>query len=171
MLSTSDDGLKQVATFQQEPHMLGLVSRLVVAIALTAPLAMVSAAWSQQTKAASKKIDVAPQKENFRKSVFSGNEIRIAQLNNVLADCSSGPVPDVRVLTKPENGELRMEEIRYIVDRPPTNNRHVCNGKEVNANGVFYRSRPEFTGRDSALLEVDFKNGSIRQFFFDITVR
>lgn len=148
--------------------MLSLVSRLVVAAALTAPLVVASPVWPQQT---TKKVEVTPRRETLRKSVFSGTEIRIAAMNNTRADCSSGPVPDVRVLTKPENGDLRMEEIRHVVDRPAKNARAHCNGKQVDANGIFYRSRLEFTGRDSVLLEVDFKNGSVRQFFYDITVR
>ena len=151
--------------------MLGLIPRLIVTAALAAPVVIASAAWSQQKNVASKKVDVAPQRESYRKSVFSGNEIRIAAMNNVMADCSSGPIPDVRILTQPANGELRVEAIRYVVDRSANNNRHHCNGKPVDANGIFYRSRPEYTGRDSALLEVDFKNGRVRQFFYDITVR
>jgi hypothetical protein len=151
--------------------MFGSVSRLVVAVALTAPVTIVSTAWSQQKNTAAKKVEIAPQKESFRKSVFSGTEIRIAAMNNTLSNCSSGPIPDVRVLTKPENGELRMEEIRHVLDRPAKNARAHCNGKLVDANAIFYRSRPDFTGRDSTLLEVDFKNGSVRQFFYDITVR
>lgn len=138
------------------------------AVALALP---VPTAWAQQPSATSKKIMVDPRQESYRKRVFAGNEIRIGSMNNVNADCSSGPVPDIRVLTQPTNGELRMEEIRLVVSRSSTNNRSHCNGKEVDARGVFYKSKAGFVGVDSVQLEVDFRNGTVRRFFYQIEVR
>jgi len=151
--------------------MMRLSVRLFVAFVLIAPIIIASAAWSQQKKGTSSKVDIAPQSKSYRKSVFSGAEIRVAAIASLNADCSPNAVPTVRILKKPSNGKLRIQEIRYVVARRAKSNRHHCNGKEVDANGVFYRSRPEFTGSDSTLLEIDFRNGTVRQYTYDITVR
>jgi hypothetical protein len=108
---------------------------------------------------------------HVKKDVFSGNEFRLAAMNNVNADCSSGPVPDVRVLAQPSNGELRIEQIRYVVSRAADNYRAHCNGKEVDALGLFYKSRDGFVGEDRISVDVDYKVGTVRRFFYVISVR
>ena len=50
---------------------------------------------------------------------------------------------------KPANGDLRIETIRYIVNRTRDNAFAHCNGKEVDAMGLFYKSNEKFTGRDT----------------------
>ena len=107
----------------------------------------------------------------IKKEVFSGTEFRVAAMNFVNADCSSGPIPDVRIVAQPTNGELRTEQIRHIVDRPPDNVRHHCNGKEVDALGLFYKSRDGFTGRDQITVDVDYKSGRVERYLYDIVVR
>jgi hypothetical protein len=107
----------------------------------------------------------------YRKSVFSGNEARFAAMNYVNADCSSGAIPDVRIVTQPANGELRMEQIRYVVDRAADNSRAHCNGKEVDALGLFYKSRDGFVGEDRISVDVDYRNGRGSRYLYVITVR
>ena len=103
--------------------------------------------------------------------VLKGNEARIAAPNNVNADCSSGPVPNLRIVTAPANGAYRFEETSIPVDRKPDNSRAVCNGKPVSAVAVYYSAKPDFTGNDKMVVDVDFKNGTVRRFFYAIVVR
>jgi hypothetical protein len=105
------------------------------------------------------------------RSVFRGNEARIAALNYVNADCSSGPIPGLRIVTPPTNGEYRLEETSIPLDRPPDNSRAACNGKPVSALAIYYTAKAEFTGSDEMVIDVDFKNGSVRRFVYAITVR
>jgi len=109
--------------------------------------------------------------ENHQRSVFSGNESRSAAMNNVKMDCSSGPRPHVRIVTPPSNGAIHLRPIRYVVDRGMGNPRSHCNGKTVNAVGVFYRSKAKHAGADSVVLEVDFKQGRVNRYTYAIQVR
>src|SRR5258708_14417784 len=110
---------------KREECMSGCVARLLLAAALIGSLVAAPAAWAEPTTKSGTKKKGAPTPEEvrFKKRVFSGNEFRFAAMNNVNADCSSGPVPDVRVLAKPANVELRMEETRAVVDSTPENRR------------------------------------------------
>jgi hypothetical protein len=104
-------------------------------------------------------------------SVFKGNEARIAALNYVNADCSSGPVPALRIITPPTNGAYRLDETSIPIDRRPDNSRTACNGKPVSAVAVYYSAKAEFTGSDEMVIDVDFRNGTVRRFIYAITVR
>jgi hypothetical protein len=107
----------------------------------------------------------------IERQVFTGNEARIAAPNWVNTDCTSGPVPDLRIATPPANGELRQEEITMPIDRPKGNSRAACNGKPVKAMAVYYKSKPGYTGADSVVIDMDFKTGVVRRFNYKITVR
>lgn len=105
------------------------------------------------------------------RSVFSGNEVQIAAFNFVNADCSSGPRPDLRIVTPPAHGAYRLEETTIQVDRKPDNPRASCNGKPVGAVAVIYKPEAEFTGNDGLVVDVDFRNGSVRRYVYAISVR
>lgn len=105
------------------------------------------------------------------RDVFTGNESQIGAMHSVKADCSSGPIPVLRVVTAPQNGEYRFKETTYAVDRKPGDSRVACNGKKVDAVGVHYKSKADFTGADNIVIDVDIKSGTVRRFSFKITVR
>jgi len=109
--------------------------------------------------------------EVLSKSAFSGSESRIAAMNYVNADCSSGPLPEVRIVTPPGSGDLRMEPIKYAVSRDKSNSRAHCNGKIVDAVAVFYRSKSDYVGVDRLVLDVDFKAGTVKRFIYAIDIR
>jgi len=151
------------------------IARRSISVALvSAMLALVpNIVSAQDSKKPPKKLDVVrpiPETKADR-DAFSGSESRIAAMNFVNADCSSGPVPNLRIVTPPQNGEYRLEEITIPVDRKADNSRAVCNGKPVKAVGVFYKSKPDFIGYDSIIVDVDFKRGVVRRFSYKITVR
>lgn len=151
-------------------NMLVLPSATAVTLVIALGLETVAA---QETKKASSKAEIArPIAETIvSRDAFSGNEIRIAAMQVVNADCTSGPLPSLRIATAPQNGEQRQEEITVPVDRKSDDRRASCNGKPVNAVGVFYKSKEGFTGKDNIAIDVDFKNGTVRRFNYKITVR
>lgn len=108
---------------------------------------------------------------DVNRDVFAGNEARIAAMNSVYSDCSSGPVPVLRIVTAPKIGEYRLEEITIPLDRRADDERARCNGTPVHALGVFYKPNPDATGMDTLVVDVDFKNGRVRRFNYKITVR
>lgn len=113
----------------------------------------------------------ASTEESNVRGAFSGSESRIAAMNYVNTDCSSGPLPDVRVVTQPTNGELRMEPIKYPVNRSNDKLRAHCNGKIVDAVAVFYKSKDAYVGIEKLVLDVDFRHGAIKRFRYAIDIR
>jgi hypothetical protein len=104
-------------------------------------------------------------------SVFSGNEARVLAPNWVNADCTSGSRPDVRVTSSPSTGSIRLEDIQIIVSRNSGDSRAHCNGKQVDAVGIFYRSNEGFAGQDRVVVDADFKTGVVRRYTAVIDVR
>ena len=107
----------------------------------------------------------------LRRSVFSGNEVRLGVLWAVEANCDGTPLPDVRVVKQPSNGELSFREIRSVVELKKDSPRAHCNGKPVNGVGVFYKSGEDFSGTERMQIEVDYKIGLIRRFSLIVSVR
>jgi hypothetical protein len=116
-------------------------------------------------------VAVSYKKIELSKTTLSGNESRIAAMNYVNADCSGGPLPAVRIVSQPSSGELRLEPIKYAVDRQAKNHRAHCNGKIVDAIAVFYRSKEQYVGADKVVLDVDFKHGGVNRYTYAIDVR
>jgi hypothetical protein len=148
--------------------------RKIVTMLSAATLALAPAiAPAQDSKKPPAKAEIArPIAEMIvNRDAFSGNEMRIAAMQVVNADCTSGPTPLLRIATAPQNGEQRQEEITVPVDRKAGDPRANCNGKPVTAVGVFYKSKEGFTGKDNVAIDVDFKNGTVRRFNYKITVR
>jgi hypothetical protein len=107
----------------------------------------------------------------FRRTVFTGNEMLMGVFNTLASDCSAVVRPDVRIVTPPANGVVRFDAIIAAVERPPGDIRAVCNGKRAISVGIFYKSNKEFVGADHAALEIDFRQGFVGRFSYDIEVR
>lgn len=149
-------------------HIIAGAILAAVVLALT-PTA--GAAQEKKKPAAKAEIPKALSDTTFNREIFSGSESRIAAMNNVNIDCTSGPVPSLRIVTPPKNGAHRLEEITYLVDRPAGNARANCNGKPVAAVGVFYKSNVDYVGQDGIVIDVDFKDGTVRRYNYKISVR
>lgn len=137
-------------------------------LALISPLAI-----AQDAKPPAKKAEITrPIAETIvNRDVFSGSEARIGAMNWVNADCTSGAVPALRIVTAPQNGELRQAEVTLPIDRRKGSPRSDCNGKPVTAVAVLYKSKAEFTGKDNVVIDVDYKTGTVKRFNYKITVR
>ena len=139
---------------------LGYVMRYIVSID-------VKAAAGTQEKAQL----TGPAQQRVARSVLKGNETRLAAPNYLNSDCSSGPVPDLRIVSAPKNGAYRTEETSVPAERSFGNSRAACNGKPVNAVAIYYKPKDEFAGDDEMVVDVDFKDGNVRRFLYAITVR
>jgi hypothetical protein len=81
-------------------------------------------------------------------------DVRVGVYINVQPDCSSGPLPTIRLSDPPANG-------RVVVKRAKigATNYKQCLSLQVPGLVAFYRSRPGFSGPDTLSLEVKFPNG------------
>jgi hypothetical protein len=107
----------------------------------------------------------------FRRIAFSGNEMIMSAFNTLASDCHASVRPDVRVVTPPANGTLRYDAIIAAIERPPGDFREKCNGQRTISVGIFYKSKPGYVGADSATIDVDFRQGFVGRFSYDIEVR
>ena len=129
-------------------------------------------ARSQEKPAAEAKPKAAAETHApFRRTVFTGNEMLMAVFNTLASDCGAVVRPDVRIVTPPANGVVRFDAIIAAVERPPGDIRAMCNGKRAISVGIFYKSSKGFVGADHAALEIDFKQGFVGRFSYDVEVR
>jgi len=84
----------------------------------------------------------------------SGKDIRIGVYINVLANCSSGPLPAIQMSVPPENGSATVKRAKVSL----TNYKN-CMALEVPAFIGIYRSKPDFAGKDHLTLTVSYPNG------------
>ena len=96
----------------------------------------------------------------------TGRDIRLIILTNLRPDCTSGPMPTVRLIAAPKNGKVTVRRARLKA----TNVRQ-CLAIEVPALIAIYRSAAGFEGADTAILEVRPFEGKpqLRRFQIGIT--
>ena len=73
---------------------------------------------------------------------------------NVLPDCSSGPLPTIRLATPPASGKVVVKTAKV-----KATNYKACLALEVPAYVAFYKSPPEFLGNDVLIIEVKYPGG------------
>ena len=73
---------------------------------------------------------------------------------NVLADCSSGPLPTIRLVSPPNSGKVVVRAVKVKLT-----NYKACLALEVPAYVAFYKSAPEFLGNDVLVIEVRYQEG------------
>jgi hypothetical protein len=99
-------------------------------------------------------------------TVQTGKVVRIGVLLNVHKDCSSGPLPMVNLLKGPRHGNVQVRRAKATVTNVAN-----CLATRVPAYVVFYKSYPEFTGREELELEVrNVENGAVRVEKITVTV-
>jgi hypothetical protein len=80
-----------------------------------------------------------------------GKDIRIGVYINIEPDCTSGPLPAVRVISKPAHGTVTIKRGRIS----GANYKH-CAAMEIPGRVAFYRSRSGFSGVDVVTIEVRY---------------
>ncbi len=96
----------------------------------------------------------------------AGRNIRLVTITNVRPDCTSGPLPTVRLATPPKNGRVVVQRIQYTAT-----NRRQCLAAQVPALLALYRSAGDFEGTDVATLEIRFegKQPQLRRYTIGVT--
>jgi len=101
-------------------------------------------------------IGAAAQERVVQRSIkgATGKDVRVGAYINVLPDCSSGPLPTIRLLKPPAHGQVTVKK-----DKVNATNYKQCLALEVPGYIAFYRSAPDFIGDDPFTLEVRFPAG------------
>lgn len=84
----------------------------------------------------------------------SEKDIRIGVYVNVKPDCTSGPLPTIRLIGPPEHGKVTVKKATVNAT-----NYKQCLALEAPGYVAFYRSASGFTGTDAVTLEVKFPGG------------
>lgn len=97
--------------------------------------------------------DAPPPVERTIKSA-SSKDTRIGVFINVLPDCTSGPLPTIRLVNAPASGKVTVKSAKV-----KATNYKSCLALEVPAYVAFYRSQPDFVGDDAVTIEVRYAGG------------
>lgn len=96
---------------------------------------------------------------------LSGKDIRVGLYVNVRPDCTSGPLPAIQLMTRPEHGDVTVKRAKVTAT-----NYKQCLAVEVPGFVAFYRSKPDFIGIDSLILEVKYPGGRTEIQKISVTV-
>jgi hypothetical protein len=97
---------------------------------------------------------------------IAGKSHRLGVYGNVQKDCTSGPLPTVRVVTPPKHGELNVRSGKLKAGRISR-----CPKLEATAQGVFYKPSPSYKGADEVSYEVKSASGKVENHTVRITVK
>ncbi|MFC4173738.1 4-aminobutyrate aminotransferase [Microvirga sp. GCM10011540] len=98
--------------------------------------------------------------------VVAGKPHRLGVYGNVQKDCTSGPLPTVRVVTPPKHGELNVRSGKLKAGRISR-----CPKLEATAQGIFYTASPTYKGVDEVSYEVKSASGKVENHTVRITVK
>ena len=94
-----------------------------------------------------------------------GKDIRVGVYINVRPDCSSGPLPTIRLAVAPQNGTVTVKKSNVHAT-----NYKQCLALEVPGYVAFYHSKPNFVGTDVLNLEITFPGGKTEVQKITVTV-
>ncbi len=94
-----------------------------------------------------------------------GKDIRVGVFVNVKQDCSSGPLPTIRLVDRPANGTVTVKSAKINAK-----NYKQCLAVEVPGYVAFYKSEPTFNGIDTFLIEVKYPEGRTEMQKLNVTV-
>jgi hypothetical protein len=98
---------------------------------------------SGQTQTVERSVKMSPNKDT-----------QIGVYLNVLPDCTSGPLPTIRLATPPNSGKVVVKSAKV-----KATNYKSCLALEVPAYVAFYKAPAEFLGNDVLTIEVKYPNG------------
>jgi hypothetical protein len=125
------------------------------ALVLACCLVLPGAAALAQTNSAHRSTDA-----------IAGKSHRLGVYGNVQKDCTSGPLPTVRVVTPPKHGELNVRSGKLKAGRISR-----CPKLEATAQGVFYKPNSTYKGADEVSYEVKSASGKVESHTVKITVK
>ncbi|MDQ0468721.1 hypothetical protein [Labrys wisconsinensis] len=98
---------------------------------------------------------------SFTRTTISGREIRVQTAHEVNPDCSLLRIPVVQIMTKPNNGTLRIVQEASYPQFPKINPRWKCNSEKISGVSVYYKPNPGFAGSDDAVLRLSYSDGVV----------
>jgi hypothetical protein len=94
-----------------------------------------------------------------------GNDVRVGIYTSIKQDCTSGPLPAIRLLTPPAHGTITVRRATLKA----TNFRQ-CLATDVPAFVAIYRAVQNFSGADEFELEVSFAGGRKQTQHFHVSI-
>ena len=91
----------------------------------------------------------------------SGKDVRIGVYINIRPDCTSGPLPAIKLNSPPASGKVTVRKGNVTAT-----NYKQCLALQVPAFVAIYRSNANFSGVDTLELEVRFPDGRVRSRSF-----
>ncbi|KQT46628.1 4-aminobutyrate aminotransferase [Methylobacterium sp. Leaf456] len=98
-------------------------------------------------------------------TVPAGKSARLVIVPNLKKDCSTGPMPEIRVVTPPKFGSLITKGGKL-----KTPAKYRCPNKDAEAQGIFYQANAGYTGSDTVVVEIKNSDGEIEKRDIRITV-
>src|SRR5271165_6883854 len=92
-----------------------------------------------------------------------GRDVRVGIYTNIRPDCTSGPLPAIRLVAAPAHGAVSVK--RGMLK---ATNLKQCLGIEAPAFVAFYRAARDFNGGDEFELEIAFAGGRKRLQHFRV---
>ena len=93
-------------------------------------------------------------------------EIRAGWFGKLNPDCSSGPLPEARLINPAANGTVKLRKAKVLTNSVPR-----CPNAKLPALVVFYRAKPGYSGTDSFTLEVTGESGVPSRHKFNVNVK
>jgi hypothetical protein len=111
---------------------------------------------------------VAAQSETVERTAQgeSGKDIQVGIYVNIRSDCTSGPLPTIRLTQPPEHGKVTVKKAKVNIT-----NYKQCLALDGPGYVAFYRSDKDFLGTDTVVLEVSYPGGKQEVQHIVITVR
>src|SRR6516162_7906588 len=126
----------------------GAVTRLATALS-----ALVVVGWSAVATAQAP-VQAPAQVVERTVKALPNRDAQIGVYVNVLPDCSSGPLPTIRLVSPPAAGKVVVKNAKA-----KATNYKACLALEVPAYVAFYKSPPDFLGQDVLTIEVRYAGG------------
>ena len=95
----------------------------------------------------------------------AGKDIRVGVYINIKQDCSSGPLPTIRLVDKPANGTVTVKSAKINAK-----NYKQCLAMEVPGYVALYKSEPTFNGVDTFTIEIRYPEGRTETQKLNVTV-
>ena len=94
-----------------------------------------------------------------------GRDARVGVFTDIRPDCTSGPLPAIRLATPPAHGSVNVKRATL-----KATNIKQCLAIEVPAFVAFYRAAADYSGADDFELEIGLPNGHKRRERVHVTV-
>jgi hypothetical protein len=95
----------------------------------------------------------------------AGRDARVGVYTNIRPDCTSGPLPAIRLAAPPAHGTLNVKRGTL-----KATNFKQCLAAEVPVLVALYRATPNFSGGDEFLLEISWTDGRKQLQHFRVNV-